>query len=88
LFQGSDACATPVLTMAEAMEHPHMRARNTYVDIDGIRQPAPAPRFDRTPSALPAAPGKADPAGALSGWLAADEIERFIQAGAGMKRDT
>lgn len=88
LFQGSDACAMPVLTMAEAMEHPHMRARNTYVDIDGIRQPAPAPRFDRTPSALPAAPGRANPAVALSGWLAADEIESFIQAGAGMKRDT
>jgi crotonobetainyl-CoA:carnitine CoA-transferase CaiB-like acyl-CoA transferase len=78
LFQGSDACVSPVLTLEEAMDHPHLRARHTYVDLDGIRQPAPAPRFDRTPSGSPVAPGKPNPVAALSGWLAPDEIEHFI----------
>jgi alpha-methylacyl-CoA racemase len=49
IFAGTDACVAPVLTMAEAAEHPHMRARGTFLtDADGFRVPAPAPRF-RTP---------------------------------------
>jgi alpha-methylacyl-CoA racemase len=50
LLRGVDACATPVLTLGEAAEDEHARLRNTYVDIDGIRQPGPAPRFSRTAS--------------------------------------
>jgi alpha-methylacyl-CoA racemase len=60
LCEGSDACLTPVLDWAEAAQHPHLRARGTYVDVDGIAQPAPAPRFSRTPGAIgrtPPAPG-------------------------------
>lgn len=54
--QGSDACLTPVLSPWEAAEHPHNRARGTFVDVGGVTQPAPAPRFDRTPAGTPEAP--------------------------------
>jgi alpha-methylacyl-CoA racemase len=53
VFAGSDACVTPVLTAAEAMDDPHMQSRNVFVDVDGVRQPAPAPLFSRTPAPLP-----------------------------------
>jgi alpha-methylacyl-CoA racemase len=53
LLEGTDACFAPVLSMGEAADHPHNRARGTFVRQDGVVQPAPAPRFDRTPSALP-----------------------------------
>jgi alpha-methylacyl-CoA racemase len=56
IFQDSDACVAPVLDLEEAPEHPHMAARNTFVDIDGVRQPGPAPRFDRTPGAVQGGP--------------------------------
>jgi alpha-methylacyl-CoA racemase len=52
VFDGSDACVTPVLTMAEAVEHPHNRARGTFVEVDDVVQPAPAPRFSRTPGEI------------------------------------
>ena len=55
LLEGSDACVAPVLSMAEAPAHPHNRARGIFVEQDGCVQPAPAPRFDRTPSTLPPA---------------------------------
>jgi alpha-methylacyl-CoA racemase len=55
VLEGSDACVAPVLSMAEAPAHPHNRARGIFVEQDGIVQPAPAPRFDRTPSELPPA---------------------------------
>lgn len=58
LLEGSDACFAPVLSMTEAPHHPHNLARGTFVDSGGTIQPAPAPRFDRTPSRLPpSAPG-------------------------------
>ena len=53
VFAGSDACVTPVLSAAEAMDDPHLRARNVFVDVDGVRQPAPAPLFSRTPAPPP-----------------------------------
>jgi alpha-methylacyl-CoA racemase len=53
LLDGSDACFSPVLSMSEAPLHPHNVARQTFVESAGIVQPAPAPRFDRTPSELP-----------------------------------
>ncbi|MET3916893.1 alpha-methylacyl-CoA racemase [Variovorax sp. OAS795] len=53
LLEGTDACFAPVLSMAEAPLHPHNRARGTFVAPQGVSQPAPAPRFDRTPSGLP-----------------------------------
>ncbi len=57
LLEGTDACFAPVLTLAEAAQHPHLIARQTFVDIDGVVQPAPAPRFSRTPSAVQSRPG-------------------------------
>ncbi len=56
IFEGSDACVAPVLSFGEAPAHPHLAARQVYVDIDGVRQPAPAPRFSATAPGLPAPP--------------------------------
>jgi len=56
IFADSDGCVTPILSMAEAPSHPHIDARETFVTAHGAVQPAPAPRFSRTPSALGAAP--------------------------------
>ena len=50
VLEGSDACFAPVLHITEAAQHPHALAREAFVTRDGVRQPAPAPRFDRTPS--------------------------------------
>lgn len=55
-FASTDACTTPVLSYTESLSDPHMAARETYVEIGGDTQPAPAPRFSRTPSAVPSAP--------------------------------
>jgi alpha-methylacyl-CoA racemase len=52
LLEGSDACFAPVLALSEAPRHPHMAARKTFVENAGIVQPAPAPRFSRTPGAI------------------------------------
>lgn len=52
IFSGSDACVAPVLGFDEAPRHPHNAARGSFVDVDGVTQPAPAPRFSRTPSAV------------------------------------
>ncbi|MGH3441562.1 MAG: CaiB/BaiF CoA transferase family protein [Nitriliruptorales bacterium] len=49
VFAGSDACVAPVLSLTEAPDHPHLAARKTFVEVGGARQPAPAPRFSRTP---------------------------------------
>ncbi|MEP6944036.1 MAG: CaiB/BaiF CoA-transferase family protein, partial [Betaproteobacteria bacterium] len=56
LLEGTDACAAPVLDLAEAFEHPHLAARKTFIEVDGVMQPAPAPRFSRTPAATPTPP--------------------------------
>lgn len=53
VFENSDACVSPVLTVAEAMDDPHMQSREVFVDVDGVRQPAPAPLFSRTPASRP-----------------------------------
>lgn len=56
LANGTDACLAPVLDPGEASRHPHNIARGTFVEVDGRVQPAPAPRFDRTPAGVPSAP--------------------------------
>ncbi|MEL7454831.1 MAG: CaiB/BaiF CoA-transferase family protein [Pseudomonadota bacterium] len=56
LMEGSDICFAPVLSMAEAPDHPHNAARQTFVNIDGVVQPAPAPRFSKTPGAIQGPP--------------------------------
>jgi alpha-methylacyl-CoA racemase len=69
-FDGTDACVTPVLTFAEAPTHPHLAARNTLIDLDGVVQPAPAPRFSRTPAGTPGgiAPAPIDVDDVLAQW--------------------
>jgi alpha-methylacyl-CoA racemase len=56
IMEGTDVCFAPVLSLAEAPRHPHTRARAGFVDIDGVAQPAPAPRFSRTPPQARVAP--------------------------------
>ncbi|HEV8623454.1 MAG TPA: CaiB/BaiF CoA-transferase family protein [Acidimicrobiia bacterium] len=85
LLEGTDVCFAPVLTMEEAPAHPHNVARGTFVEIDGVVQPAPAPRFSRTPGEIsrpPSAPA-ADTDEALADWgLSEAEIAKLRSAGA------
>jgi alpha-methylacyl-CoA racemase len=81
LFEGSDACVAPVLSLAEAPRHPQAEARESFVSVDGVVQPAPAPRFSRTPAATPTPPLAAD-ADALLAWdVGADEIAALRRDG-------
>lgn len=83
-FEGSESCFAPVLGLDEAPQHPHLKARGTYVDIDGVTQPAPAPRFSRTVPPTPRAfrPWTAqDAREILSPWLSDSEIEVACQSG-------
>ena len=82
-FFDSDACVAPILSFQEAPQHPHLKARGTYVDHEGLIQPAPAPRFSRTPGALttpPPQPGS-DTRAALTAWGLAD-VDALIDSGA------
>jgi alpha-methylacyl-CoA racemase len=85
VLEGTDACFAPVLSFAEAPLHPHNVARDTFVEHCGVVQPAPAPRFGRTPPALsspPPSPGEHTTA-VLSDWgFSVDEIERLRSDGA------
>lgn len=56
MFEGTDACIAPVLTLAEAPRHPHLVARETFTAREGIVQPSPAPRFSRTPASIRSSP--------------------------------
>lgn len=56
VFDGTDACVTPVLSMSEALEDPHLTARGTFTAVDGVEQPAPAPRFSRSVVGPPSGP--------------------------------
>jgi alpha-methylacyl-CoA racemase len=70
VFADTDACVTPVLSFGEAAEHPHIAARNTLIELDGVVQAAPAPRFSRTPAGPPTTPPEpgADTDAVLRGW--------------------
>jgi alpha-methylacyl-CoA racemase len=84
-FAGHEVCFAPVLTMSEARAHPHNVARQTFIEIDGAPQPAPAPRFSRSEVAIPRAPvvPGADTDTALADWgLAPDEVATLKASGA------
>jgi alpha-methylacyl-CoA racemase len=84
LLEGSDACFAPVLTLEEAPRHPHNLARGTFVEVDGIVQPAPAPRFSRTPTAKPTPPEAPGARGnaSLAAWgFSTAEIDGLARAG-------
>lgn len=85
VMEGSDACFAPVLSLAEAPQHPHNRARSTFVDIDGVLQPAVAPRFSRTPGRIQRgpAPFEEHPGESLREWgFSADEVAELRKSGA------
>ena len=85
LLEGTDACFAPVLTMAEAPHHPHNVARGTFIDVDGVLQPAPAPRFSRTPSGRPTPPHASGEGSrsALRDWgIAEERVDALFACGA------
>jgi alpha-methylacyl-CoA racemase len=86
IMEGSDACFAPVLTMEEAAQHPHNVHRETFIERNGVVQPAPAPRFSKTPGAADRAPAHAGQHTdeILGGWLGADadRIEKLRGSGA------
>lgn len=87
VFEGTDACVAPVLSLHEAPHHPHLAARGTFTDHGGITQPAPAPRFSATPTAVrtgPAQPG-ADTADVARDWDVPDLMNGLDVEDAGMK---
>ncbi|HSW15779.1 MAG TPA: CaiB/BaiF CoA-transferase family protein [Ramlibacter sp.] len=90
VFDGSDACVAPVLGFAEAPSHAQHRARGSFVEVGGVMQPGPAPRFSATPSAQPrSAPARGEHgAAALRDWgFDPDAIVRLQQQGLGVKAD-
>jgi alpha-methylacyl-CoA racemase len=85
IMEGTDVCFAPVLSMEEAPKHPHNKARETFVEIDGVIQPGPAPRFSRTKAEIqgpPAKPGQHSDA-ILADWgFTPEEIAKLRAVGA------
>ena len=85
LMEGTDICFAPVLTMSQAAQHPHNVARKTFIEIAGVKQPAPAPRFSRTPNAVPTPPAHPGQHSReiLKDWgFAESDIESLLISGA------
>ncbi|RPH92726.1 MAG: CoA transferase [Lysobacterales bacterium] len=85
IMLGSDICYAPILSFAEAVEHPHNQARRTFVEVDGLKQAAPAPRFSRTAPEVPApaaAPGQHTRDVLSAAGFSATEIDALLAAGA------
>ena len=75
VLEGTDVCFAPVLSMEEAHEHPHNKQRAAFIDVGGMRQPAPAPRFGGTKMAHPTAPGAVSAKATLAAWgLPGDDL--------------
>jgi len=90
ILEGSDVCFAPVLSLAETPQHPHNRARRTFIERDGVVQPAPAPRLSRTPGKIArGAPERGQGgAAALADWgFDAAAVARFRAEGALMRED-
>jgi alpha-methylacyl-CoA racemase len=87
IFDGTDACVAPILPMSEAVDHPHLKERGTFVEHDGLVQPAPAPRFSRTPATLklpPAPQAGAHTKEALIAW-GIQGVDELIESGAAVQ---
>jgi alpha-methylacyl-CoA racemase len=83
LFEGTDACVAGVIPVSEAPQHPHLRARGTFVEHEGLMQPRPAPRFSRTGTALslpPAPVAGTHTREALTAW-GIDDVDGLIERG-------
>jgi alpha-methylacyl-CoA racemase len=85
LMEHTDVCFAPVLTMSEAAQHPHNLERETFIEVGGATQPAPAPRFSRTENEVvspPAWPGQ-HTRDVLQDWgVDSDRVEELINSGA------
>jgi crotonobetainyl-CoA:carnitine CoA-transferase CaiB-like acyl-CoA transferase len=84
LLEGLDVCFAPVLDLKDAYQHAHLAARGTFTEVNGVIQPAPGPRFSRTPAAAPLPPTEMtaeNSAAALQGWLPQSRILSLAQSG-------
>jgi alpha-methylacyl-CoA racemase len=88
VFAGTDACVAPVLPLAEAVEHPHVKERGVFVEREGLTQPAPAPRFSRTAPALTTGPAVAGQhtREALAAW-GIDDVDDLVAAGVAVQAE-
>ncbi|MCW2755243.1 MAG: carnitine dehydratase [Marmoricola sp.] len=89
IFDGTDACVAPIIPLTEAFEHPHIKAREVFVEHEGYLQPAPAPRFSRTHATLsmgPAAKAGVHTREALIAWGISD-VDTLIESGAAVQVD-
>lgn len=85
IFDGSDACVAPVLSITEAPAHPHNAHRKTFIEVSGIPQAAPAPRFSKTPAGVPGrapTPGEHTASALLDWGFDAGQVERLMAGGA------
>ena len=85
IMEGSDVCYAPVLRMSEAAQHPHNVARKTFVEVGGVTQPAPAPRYSRSETSTPTPPAHAGAhtRAVLADWgFDAQRIEQLVASGA------
>ena len=84
IFEGTESCVAPVLSIDEAPNHPHLRARGTYVEINGVTQPGPAPRFSRSIAPAPQAfrPWKSEEGSEILGpWLDESQLAAARRTG-------
>ncbi|MCH9673826.1 MAG: CoA transferase [Gammaproteobacteria bacterium] len=84
IMEGTDICFAPVLTVPEAFEHPHNTERQSFIDVAGVKQPGPAPRFSRTPGLVRSPPpeyGADTDAGLLDWGMSSGEVERLNSNG-------
>lgn len=89
LFEGTDACVAGIVPISRAQQHPHLVARGTFVERDGMVQPAPAPRFSRTEPSLttpPPASAGAQTRAALTAW-GVDDVEGLLERGVAVQVD-
>ncbi|WP_372729444.1 CaiB/BaiF CoA transferase family protein [Nocardioides sp.] len=87
VFDGTDACVAPIVTISEAPEHPHMKARGVFVEHEGMVQPGPAPRFSRTPATLtlpPAPEAGTHTREALLAW-GIEDVDGLLERGAAVQ---
>jgi alpha-methylacyl-CoA racemase len=86
LFEGTDACVAGIIPISEAFEHPHLKARGTFVEQDGHTQPAPAPRFSRTAPTIgrPAESAGDSTREALAAW-GVDDVDALLESGAAVQ---
>jgi len=85
IFEGTDACVAPVLSMTEAAEHPHNTSRGTFCEVAGVLQPAPAPRFAATPASIrwpPPNPGQRGDEALIEWGLSDADVAELRTSGA------